>query len=129
MMDDTTPQSPFGKFASIMLRAKPSSVGDSPVSQQAESLFKAVADHPGSAMTALTLTVGTLVGWLPSIAAFLAVLWYLIQMWDSPWGLRQRARVSRWLYRKAAHQPEPPPRSTVPSALSDPPKPVDPPSS
>lgn len=35
--------------------------------------------------------VGTFIGWLPAVAAFIALTWYTIQIWESH-------TVQRWLH-------------------------------
>ena len=37
--------------------------------------------------------IATLVGWLPTIAAVLAIFWYLIQIWES----KTRRELWAWL--------------------------------
>ena len=51
-------------------------------------------------LTALAVLLGPLVGWLPSIATFLAIVWYCGALWDMPLARRLRARW-RWKRRGA----------------------------
>lgn len=51
-------------------------------------------------LAAASTIVGTLVGWLPYLAAGLGVVWYCVQFWESPlckrWLARRRlARLER----------------------------------
>lgn len=50
------------------------------------------------------LIMGTFVGWLPGIAAFLAVVWYLIQIWESRTFTNWRLRRREHKIKKAAHR-------------------------
>lgn len=36
---------------------------------------------------------------LPSIAAGIGAVWYIIMIWECEWGKRQRARIRKWLTR------------------------------
>jgi hypothetical protein len=40
-------------------------------------------DHLFAHVASLGAIFATVVGWLPAIAAFVAVLWYIIQIWES----------------------------------------------
>lgn len=64
-----------------------------------DNIVKAAVDHPASMYTAAAVTVGSLIGLLPAVATILAISWYLIQIWDSPFGLRQRNRLKRLVLR------------------------------
>lgn len=53
--------------------------------------------------------IGTILGWLPYIAAFAAFVWYVIQIWESRtiqhwWANRQMLRRARKIAQLKAHE-------------------------
>ncbi len=46
-------------------------------------------------MASLFAVLGYWTGVIPAIATFLAVVWYLVQLWESPLGVCLRARFRR----------------------------------
>lgn len=77
---------------------------------------------------------GAIVGWLPAIGAFLAVIWYAFQIYESPTFAKLVAGLNRVLKRKQAIQAiqaaapapvaviQPPPVVLVPAPVQSPPE-------
>lgn len=47
-------------------------------------------------IASLAIAGGTVIGWLPSIAAALSIIWTLMRMYESRIFPRAAARVCRW---------------------------------
>lgn len=54
--------------------------------------------HAAAESTAFLTLLGVLAKVLPAAASFLAVIWYSIVIWESPWGKRWRQRWKNLYY-------------------------------